>query len=71
MLFYSGKERKRPYDPLDYECIDKVDFWIIEEEPSGELDCDELDEILEDELSNENLHLSRGCIVLHYCLFIH
>ncbi|KAL0396016.1 UNVERIFIED_CONTAM: hypothetical protein Scaly_0050000 [Sesamum calycinum] len=25
------KYSKRPYDPVDYECIDKSEFWIVEE----------------------------------------
>lgn len=33
----------RSYDPIDYESIDKVDFWIIEEEAPPEFDVDELE----------------------------
>ncbi|KAL0457971.1 UNVERIFIED_CONTAM: hypothetical protein Slati_0424300, partial [Sesamum latifolium] len=44
------KYSKRPYDPVDYQCIDKADFWIIEETPEGELDYDELEEMLEEEV---------------------
>lgn len=34
--------QKRSYDPIDYECIDKSDFWIIEEKEPPELDYEEL-----------------------------
>ncbi|XP_071909561.1 uncharacterized protein [Coffea arabica] len=40
--------RKRSYDPIDYESIDKTEFWVIEEEQDGELNCDELEEELEE-----------------------
>ncbi|XP_039128888.1 uncharacterized protein LOC120265020 [Dioscorea cayenensis subsp. rotundata] len=29
--------KKRSYDPVDYDCIDKMDFWIVEEEEEAEL----------------------------------
>nr|XP_027124009.1 uncharacterized protein LOC113740668 [Coffea arabica] len=40
--------RKRSYDPIDYESIDKTEFWVIEKEQDGELNCDELEEELEE-----------------------
>ncbi|KAF2322650.1 hypothetical protein GH714_026613 [Hevea brasiliensis] len=48
--FYSMCTRlqyeKRTCDPIDYECIEKIDFWIVEEEPPPELDTEELEEAL-------------------------
>ncbi|KAL0373962.1 UNVERIFIED_CONTAM: hypothetical protein Sradi_3311900, partial [Sesamum radiatum] len=44
------KYSKRPYDPVDYECIDKSEFWIVEETPEGELDYDEMEELLEEKM---------------------
>ncbi|XP_071920401.1 uncharacterized protein [Coffea arabica] len=41
--------KKRSYDPVDYETIDKVEFWIVDEEQEGELDYDELEEMIEEE----------------------
>ncbi|XP_027181907.1 uncharacterized protein LOC113780291 [Coffea eugenioides] len=41
--------KKRSYDPVDYETIDKVEFWIVDEEQEGELDYDELEEMTEEE----------------------
>nr|GEY04906.1 hypothetical protein [Tanacetum cinerariifolium] len=38
---------KRSYDPVDYECIDETDFWVVEEEAQGELDYDQLKNMLE------------------------
>nr|KAJ0215054.1 hypothetical protein LSAT_V11C300135310 [Lactuca sativa] len=43
---------KRVYDPLDYENIDKMDFWVVEKEPEGELDYNELENMLEHELAS-------------------
>ncbi|KAJ9536189.1 hypothetical protein OSB04_un000628 [Centaurea solstitialis] len=40
---------KRSYDPIDYEHIDKTDFWVVEEEPKGELDHNELDNVLDEQ----------------------
>ncbi|XP_039048882.1 uncharacterized protein LOC120189745 [Hibiscus syriacus] len=38
---------KKPcYDPIDYESIDHVDFWVIEVETPPELDIDEIDNFL-------------------------
>ncbi|KAL8488881.1 hypothetical protein ACS0TY_024977 [Phlomoides rotata] len=53
------KEMHKTYDPIDYECIDKVDAWIIDAAPSGELDYDELEE-LDNELANNELPESQG-----------
>ncbi|KAL1566009.1 hypothetical protein AAHA92_01667 [Salvia divinorum] len=41
--------KKRSYDPIDYECIDKVEFWVIDENPEEELDYEELEEMLDEE----------------------
>lgn len=40
---------KRSYDPIDYECIDDTDFWVVEEEPQGDLDYDQLETGLDDQ----------------------
>ncbi|XP_027169431.1 uncharacterized protein LOC113769158 [Coffea eugenioides] len=47
-LQHSFDHRKRSYDPIDYESIDKTEFWVIEEEQDSELNCDELEEKLEE-----------------------
>ncbi|KAK4387221.1 hypothetical protein Sango_2592700 [Sesamum angolense] len=47
---FQVKYSKRPYDPVDYECIDKSEFWIVEETPECELDYDEMEELLEEEM---------------------
>ncbi|XP_065853259.1 uncharacterized protein [Euphorbia lathyris] len=44
---------KRSYDPVDYESIDKTEFWIVEEEQEGELNIDELENMI-DEYPNVN-----------------
>ncbi|KAJ9568146.1 hypothetical protein OSB04_004112 [Centaurea solstitialis] len=40
---------KRSYDPIDYECIDKTEFWVVEEEPEGELDYNDLENTIDDQ----------------------
>ncbi|GJX89931.1 NAC domain-containing protein 67-like protein [Tanacetum coccineum] len=40
---------KRSYDLIDYECIDDMDFWVVEEEPQEELDYDQLETMLDDQ----------------------
>lgn len=46
------KEDKRPYDPVDYESIDKTEFWVVDEEAEGELNIDELENMLEEDPPN-------------------
>ncbi|KAG6527951.1 hypothetical protein ZIOFF_010086 [Zingiber officinale] len=49
-----SEQPKRSYDLVDYESIDKIDFWVVEETTIGELDYDELEEELDyDELEEE------------------
>ncbi|KAI3739338.1 hypothetical protein L2E82_29741 [Cichorium intybus] len=45
----SLKVDKRSYDPIDYECIDNTDFWVVEEEPEGELGYNDLENMLDDQ----------------------
>ncbi|CAN7058200.1 unnamed protein product [Brassica rapa subsp. trilocularis] len=42
-------KRKRSYDPIDYESIDKTEFWVVEESGEAELDYDELENALTEE----------------------
>lgn len=48
------KDHKRTCDPIDHECIDKTEFWMVEEEQDGELDYDELDHMLDEEEPRNN-----------------
>ena len=41
--------KKRSYDPIDYACIDETEFWIIDEDESGELDLEEMENLLHEE----------------------
>ncbi|XP_027170200.1 uncharacterized protein LOC113770047 [Coffea eugenioides] len=43
--------KKRIYDPVDYKTNNKVEFWIVDEKQEGELDYDELEEMIEEEFS--------------------
>ena len=39
----------RYYDPVDYENIDKTKFWVVEEEREGELNYDDLENMLDEQ----------------------
>ena len=49
MYFFLYKERS--YDPIDYTCIDEIEFWIIDEDEPGELDLEEMENLLYEERS--------------------
>lgn len=38
--------KKKNFDPIDYESIDQIDYWITEEDNSPLLDYDELQNML-------------------------
>ncbi|KAL7594428.1 hypothetical protein Lser_V15G30765 [Lactuca serriola] len=39
----------RSYDPVDYENIDKIGFWGVEEDQEGELNYDDLENMLDEQ----------------------
>ncbi|XP_021980164.1 uncharacterized protein LOC110876294 [Helianthus annuus] len=43
-------ESKRPYDPVDYQSVDKNEFWVVEDENESELNYDDLENMLDEEL---------------------
>ncbi|CAA7060169.1 unnamed protein product [Microthlaspi erraticum] len=47
-------KKNRSYDPVDYESIDKTEFWIVEEEEEGELDLAELEDKLLEEYPKDD-----------------
>nr|KAJ0223180.1 hypothetical protein LSAT_V11C200062380 [Lactuca sativa] len=48
------KDYKKSYDPIDYESIDKIEFWVVDEIPEGELNYNELENMIEEEPPNYN-----------------
>ncbi|KAL3529656.1 hypothetical protein ACH5RR_008978, partial [Cinchona calisaya] len=42
------------YDTVDYESIDKIEFWVVEDEPTGELDYEELEAEFEELLVDDD-----------------
>ncbi|RVW29997.1 hypothetical protein CK203_089826 [Vitis vinifera] len=48
MKFYN---KKRIYDPIDYVCIDEIDFWVVDDDQPAELDVEELESLLYEEES--------------------
>ncbi|KAI3829864.1 hypothetical protein L1987_03994 [Smallanthus sonchifolius] len=49
-----ANKKKRSYDPIDYESIADNDFWVVDDEPEGELEYDELENMLEEEPRNNS-----------------
>ena len=47
---------------MDCESIDKTEFWVVEEEQEGELDYDELENMLEEQprVGEQSTNLSKG-----------
>ena len=60
LLFLCRYATKRSYDPVDYESIDKTEFWIMEE---GELDFSELEDKLFEEYPKDGEELNHGMIL--------
>ncbi|KAL3528938.1 hypothetical protein ACH5RR_008260 [Cinchona calisaya] len=58
--------RKRSYDPVDYESIDKIEFGLEEEEPVGKLDYEELEAKLEELPVDDDIECSNSQQV-EYC----
>ena len=48
-FFFRFHNKKRSYDPIDYACIDEIEFWIIDEDELGELDLKEMENLLYEE----------------------
>ena len=46
ILQYSGKNKKFNFDPIDYASIDKIEFWVVQEEEPPLLDYEKLENAL-------------------------
>ncbi|XP_076887345.1 uncharacterized protein LOC143537463 [Bidens hawaiensis] len=53
------KYAKRSYDHVDYESINHMEFWVVEEEPEGELNNDDIDTMFGEE-GNEPVSQTQG-----------
>ena len=49
LLFFRLYNKKMTYDPIDYACIDKTDFWIVDDNQPTKLDVEELENLLDEE----------------------
>ena len=49
LYFFRLYNKKICYHPINYVCNDETEFWIINENESGELDYEELENILYEE----------------------
>ncbi|KAL4567704.1 hypothetical protein LXL04_023296 [Taraxacum kok-saghyz] len=62
------KVDKRSYDPINYECIDKTNFWVVEEVPEEKLDYNDIENMLDEQeqepasqtQENENHEVSKA-----------
>lgn len=54
--------KKRCFDPIDYESIEENEFWVMEEDDSPLLDYDELENMLYDDqaIPNNAENLDKG-----------
>ena len=48
-FFFRLYNKKMTYNPIDNACIDKTDFRIVNEDEPGELDIEELENLLYEE----------------------
>ena len=48
------KKKPASFDPIDYESIDAVDFWVAEEEPIADFNDEDVAN-LEDLIHNEGM----------------
>lgn len=62
ICFFRLKNAKRSYDPIDYECIDDADFWVVEEESEGELNIGDIENMLDE---TEPATQTQGCILIY------
>ena len=46
ILWYSGKNKKFNFDSINYASIDKIEFWVEEEEEPPLLDYEKLENAL-------------------------
>ena len=58
-IWYRLYNKKKPYDPIDIDCIGKIDFWVVEDESPNELDYDELEEMLHNEQATQPCNVPR------------
>ena len=42
-----------PYDPIDIDCVERIDFCIVEDDPKNELDYDDVEQMLHNEQTNQ------------------
>ena len=49
IIWYRVNIKKLNFDPIDYESIDKMEFWIVEDEEPPCLDYEELEAALYEE----------------------
>ena len=49
LFFFRFYNKKRTYDPIDYACINETNFWIVDEDESGKVDVEELENLLYEE----------------------
>ena len=61
---------EKNYDPIDYESINKIDFWVFEEEEEPFIDHDEIENLLYEDLEGSKLQRQhRHSQLGHYTKF--
>jgi len=62
--------QERPYDPIDIDCIERIDFWVVEDKPQSELDYEEFEVTLHNEQANQPRNEPRVVIYVNNNYFI-
>lgn len=65
ILWYKVKRKKFNFDPIDYASIDKIEFWVVEDEEPPFLDHEEIENALYEEGAypieeGSSSHVQRG-----------
>ena len=62
LSFFRAFNKNRAYDPIDYESIDNIEYWIMEEDNSPILDYDDIENMLynEESIPKVGLHEHEG-----------
>lgn len=71
MLCSRLHRKKRSCDPIDYESIDKFDFWVMEDEPEPEPDFanEEIESLIYHDNSIPSYHVGEYYSSIFYFLY--
>ena len=62
ILWYRVQRKKFNIDPIDYASIDKIEFWVVEDDEPPFLDHEEIENALYEE---EPIQLKKGLLAMY------